>query len=107
MSKLNEHGDNQEEGSTGASRKGKRGQAKDAPEQLRGKAATRFSRRRVEGNNVFGPVCKSCGEPGHNSSRSPEYGQHSFSLKEPLQRDLGNYQRYAVSITLDFFYFEQ
>lgn len=82
-------------------------QAKDAPEQLRGKAATRFSRRRVEGNNVFGPVCKSCGEPGHNSSRSPEYGQHSFSLKEPLQRDLGNYQRYAVSITLDFFYFEQ
>ncbi|CEG63443.1 hypothetical protein RMATCC62417_00586 [Rhizopus microsporus] len=130
QNKLDEqYGDNQEEGSTGASRKRKSkfmysltsaymhvvlirilswlgSQAKDTPEQLQGKSAAKFSRRRVEGDNVPGPVCKSCGKPGHKSSRSPECEQLSFSLKELPQRDLGNYQRYTVSITLDS-YFEQ
>lgn len=48
-------------------------------------------------------ICKSCGAQGHSTKRNKECPNHNLSLEELLTRDLGRYERYTVSITMDSF----
>ncbi|KAI9476218.1 MAG: hypothetical protein EXX96DRAFT_540759 [Benjaminiella poitrasii] len=71
------------------------------PEESREKKTARRARRDVERDNESSPVCTSCGEQGHRTSRNPECRNHNFTLTQLLNRDLGEYERYTLSVTLD------
>ncbi|KAG2228747.1 hypothetical protein INT48_009348 [Thamnidium elegans] len=63
-------------------RRGKR--KKDTPEEKKAKADAR-KRRRIEQDSSFsGPVCKSCGQPGHTTSASRLCPNHEYTIKERL-----------------------
>ncbi|GAA5815031.1 hypothetical protein MFLAVUS_008537 [Mucor flavus] len=48
-----------------------------------------------------GPICKSCGQPGHTTSASRLCPNHEYTIEERLQMTFPtSYQLYTVSLTL-------
>jgi hypothetical protein len=77
---------------------------KDTPEEKKSKADAR-KRRRIElASSSSGPVCKSCGQPGHTTSASSLCPNHEHTIKERLKMAFPtSYQLYTVSLTLKSF----
>lgn len=77
---------------------------KDAPEEKKAKADARKKRRTEQASSSSGPVCKSCGQPGHTTAASHSCPNHEYSIKERLQMAFPtSYKLYTVSLTLKSF----
>ena len=58
-------------------------------------------KRRVTNEN--NTICSSCKQGGHSSARSSDCPDHDFNINELLLRDLQNYTKYTVSLTMESF----
>ncbi|KAI8087419.1 hypothetical protein BDF21DRAFT_461044 [Thamnidium elegans] len=57
---------------------------RDTPEEKKAKADARKRRRIEQDSSSSGPVCKSCGQPGHTTSASRLCPNHEYTIKERL-----------------------
>ncbi|KAI8062966.1 hypothetical protein BDF21DRAFT_402712 [Thamnidium elegans] len=72
----------EEERQSSNRRRGER--KKDTPEEKKAKADARKRRRIEQDSSSSGPVCKSCGQPGHTTSASRLCPNHEYTIKERL-----------------------
>ncbi|KAI8991922.1 hypothetical protein BDF20DRAFT_831922 [Mycotypha africana] len=74
---------------------------KDSESVVKGKKRAKTKRKASSSTNTT--KCKSCGELGHGSKRSPLCPNHEWTLEETITRKLGSFERFTISVPLETF----